>query len=312
VRTSLFANPCLDDALVGARAPLVYCELDELASLRQETMQKNVLITGASSGFGKALAHMLLDRGDWVVYAGARRLENMQDLAEGGARVLKIDVTKSEDLESAVSKMMQKDGRIDALVANAGYGSYGMVESLPIEEIQHQFDVNVFGVARSLQAVLPQMRKQRSGRILITESIVSHVSTLGLGWYAATKHALRAMSVALRQEIKDLGIHVVAIEPGAVNTGFDEVAFEKLNAIKHPDEYKALVSGFQAYMVDVYRNAPGPESTAKAMVEALTAANPSYVYKSTVDAKFGPLFAGVVPDSAYDRIILSMFNKAGR
>jgi short-subunit dehydrogenase len=275
-------------------------------------MQKNVLITGASSGIGKALAHMLLDRGDWVVYAGARRLDSMQDLAERGAYVFEIDVTKDNDLEKAAKAMIQNDGRIDALVANAGYGSYGMVEAVPIGEIQRQFDVNVLGVARSLQAVLPQMRKQHSGRILITESIVSHVSTLGLGWYAATKHALRGMSVALRQEVKELGIHVIAIEPGAVDTEFDDVAFEKLNAVQHPDEYNVLVRGFHAYMVDVYRKVPGPESTAKAMVEALTAPNPSYVYKSTADAKFGPLFAGLVPDSVYDRMVLSMFTKVGR
>lgn len=275
-------------------------------------MKKTVLITGASSGFGKALADTLLGLGDWIVYAGARRLDSMQDLAERGAHVFQIDVTKDSDLDRATNAMIQNDGRIDALVANAGYGSYGMVESVPIDEIQHQFDVNVFGVARSLQAVLPQMRQQRSGRILITESVVSHVSTLGLGWYAATKHALRGMSVALRQEVKDLGIHVIAIEPGAVNTEFDDVAFQKLTAVQHPDEYKALVEGFRAYMVDVYRKAPGPKTTAEAMVEALTSPNPSYVYKSTADAKFGPFFAGLVPDSAYDRMVLSMFRKFGR
>lgn len=274
-------------------------------------MNKNVLITGASSGFGKVTSHMLLDRGDWTVYAGARRVEDMQDLVDRGAHVIKIDVTKSEDLEAAANVMIQNDGHINALIANAGYGSYGMVESVSIEEIQHQFDVNVYGVARSLQAVLPQMRKQRSGRILITESIVSHISTLGLGWYASTKHALRGMSVALRQEVKDLGIHVIAIEPGAADTEFDDVAFKKLNEVQHPVEYKVLVKGFHAYMQDVYRKAPGPESTAKAMVEALITPNPDYVYKSTIDAKLGPFFAGMIPDSAYDRMVLSMFTKAG-
>ena len=269
-------------------------------------MKKNVLITGASSGFGKTVAHMLLDR-DWTVYAGARRVERMQDLSEKGAHVLRMDVTNDEDLQAAASQMIHIDGRIDALIANAGYGSYGMVEAVPIDDIRQQFDVNVLGVARSLQAVLPQMRKQRSGRIIIMESILSHVSTLGVGWYAATKHALRGMSIALRQEVKNLGIDVIAVEPGSVNTGFEDVALANLEAVRHPDEYSEMVKGFHAYMSEVYRKAPGPESTAIKMVEALTTANPSAVYKSTMDAKFGPLLASMVPDKAYDRMVLSMF-----
>ncbi len=274
-------------------------------------MKKAVLITGASAGFGKATAHKLLDSGHWTVYAGARRVERMEDLGAKGAHVLKLDVTQDTDLQTAANTMVEAEGRIDALLANAGYGSYGMIESVPLEEIEYQYNVNVFGVARCLKAVLPQMRKQRSGRIVITESIVSHISTLGLGWYASTKHALRGMSIALRQEVRDLGIEVVAVEPGGVDTDFDEVAFERLKAVEHPRDYQRLVDDFYAYMVNAYSKAPGPESTAEAMVKALTADKPRFVYKTTADAKLGPAVVGMVPDATYDKMILSAVRKAG-
>lgn len=274
-------------------------------------MKKVVLITGASSGFGKVTAHKLLDSDQWTVYAGARRVEQMEDLAAKGARVLRLDVTQDADVQTAAATMVEAEGRIDALLANAGYGSYGMIESVPMEEIQYQYDVNVFGVARCLKAVLPQMRKQRSGRIVITESIVSHISTLGLGWYASTKHALRGMSIALRQEVRDLGIEVVSVEPGAVDTDFDEVAFERLKAVDYPEDYQQLAEDFHAYMVDAYSKAPGPESTATAMVKALTAEKPRLVYKTTTDARLGPAVIGMVPDAAYDKMILSAVHKAG-
>lgn len=274
-------------------------------------MKKVVLITGASSGFGKVTAHKLLDSNQWTVYAGARRVEQMEDLAAKGAHVLRLDVTHDADLQTAAQTMVETEGRIDALLANAGYGSYGMIESVPMEEIEYQYNVNVFGVARSVKAVLPQMRKQRSGRIVITESIVSHISTLGLGWYASTKHALRGMGIALRQEVRNLGIEVVAVEPGGVDTDFDEVAFERLKTVEHPQDYQQLVDDFYAYMRDAYDKAPGPESTANAMVKALTAEKPRLVYKTTTDAKLGPAVMGMVPDAAYDKMILSAVQKAG-
>jgi len=275
-------------------------------------VNKVVLITGASSGFGKAAAHRLLDTGQWTVYAGARRVEKMDDLAARGARTLRIDVTRDEDLQSAAAAITEAEGRIDALLANAGYGSYGMIEAVPMEEIRYQYEVNVFGVARSIKAVLPQMRRQGSGRIVITQSLLSNISTLGLGWYASTKHALRGMSTALRQEVRHLGIDVVSIEPGGVDTDFGEVAFGKLNSVSHPEDYRRLADDFHAYMVDVYRKSPGPDGTAAAMVEALTARKPKLVYRTTMDAKFMPLVASRVPDFAYDRIVLAEIRKAGK
>ncbi len=275
-------------------------------------MTRVVWITGASSGFGKGAAASLLDTGDWTVYAGARRVADMEDLAEKGAHVLELDVTSDTSVEAAAGAILDAEGRIDGLLANAGYGSYGMVEAVPLEEIRHQFEVNVFGVARCLKAVLPGMRERRSGRIVITESLVSRLSFAGLGWYAATKHALRAMSTALRQEVRGLGIDVVAIEPGGVSTGFGEVAFARLDAVDHAPDYRELSGDFHAFMADAYAKAPGPQGTVAAMVEALTAARPKPVYRTTPDSRFGAAAAGMVTEAAYDRIMLGALERAGK
>jgi len=278
-------------------------------------LNKVVLITGASSGFGKAAAQRLLDTGQWIVYAGARRLDRMNDLAARGATVLQLDVTQDRDLQSAAARMIDEHGRIDGLLANAGYGSYGMIESVPIDEIRYQYDVNVLGVARSIQAVLPHTRRQRSGRIVITESLLSHMTTAGLGWYASTKHALRAISTSLRQEVRRLGIDVVSIRPGGVATDFGGVAFDKLanaNNADHAEDYRRLAADFHAYMRALYERSPGPDSTAAAMVAALTAKKPRRVYRTTLDARVMPRIAALVPDAAYDTIVLAEMRKAGK
>lgn len=275
-------------------------------------MKKVVLVTGASSGFGKAAAQRLLDTGQWIVYAGARRLDRMNDLAARGAIVLPLDVTQDRDLQSTAARMIDEQGRIDGLIANAGYGSYGMIESVPIDEIRYQYDVNVLGVARSIKAVLPQMRRQRSGRIVITESLLSDMTTAGLGWYASTKHALRAISTSLRQEVRRLGIDVVSIRPGGVATDFGGVAFDKLANADHAEDYRRLAADFHAYMRALYERSPGPDSTAAAMVAALTAKKPRRVYRTTLDARVMPRIAALVPDAAYDAIVLAEMRKAGK
>ncbi|OHD71181.1 MAG: hypothetical protein A2W19_16475 [Spirochaetes bacterium RBG_16_49_21] len=273
---------------------------------------KVVLITGASSGFGKLTAEKLLAAGGWEVYAASRRIEKMRGLEKKGARVIKMDVASSKEVNAGVGRIIREQGRIDALLSNAGYGTYGMIESVPLEEILHQYEVNVFGMARVLKAVLPRMRKQRSGRIVLTASMVSRISTLGLGWYASTKHAVRAMGIALRQEVKELGIDVVMIEPGAVKTGFDAVALGMLRRVKHPGDYKKYAKGFGRLLSDAYRRSPGPESTADCMVKAITAAKPKTVYKTTIDAKVIPRVLALITDKLFDRFVLSSVKKAAK
>ena len=246
--------------------------------------KKVVLITGTASGFGKATAEKLVKKG-YIVYGGDIQVEANKYLNKIGGHALVMDVTKNDQVKAGVQKVISEQGRIDVLINNAGYGSYATIENIGIDELHNQFEVNVFGYARLQQAVLPHMRKQKSGRIINVSSVVGEVSTPMLGWYAATKHAVEAMSDALRQEVKQFNIDVVKIQPGAVNTGFDEVAFEKMDASHIPNDYKELADDFKTYMVDFYTKVEGPEGTADYVVKAVEAKKPKTQYRTTTDAR---------------------------
>ena len=187
------------------------------------TMQsKVILITGASSGIGKATAEKLLAEGH-IVYGAARRVEQMGGLKENGAHVLKMDVTNEQDLVDGVGRIMQEQGCIDVLFNNAGYGLYGAVEDIPLEDVRQQFEVNLFGLARLTQLVLPSMRERKRGKIINTSSMGGRIYTPLGAWYHATKHALEGWSDCLRFELSQFNIDVVIIEPGIIETGFGDV-----------------------------------------------------------------------------------------
>jgi short-subunit dehydrogenase len=270
-----------------------------------------ILITGASSGFGRNAALNLLDSGH-SVYAASRNLKKMKDLEEKGAKILKMDVTLDSEISSCVNQIIKEQGKIDVLINNAGQGSYGMIEAVPLEKVKYQFDVNVFGMGRMIQAVLPHMRKQKSGRIVITSSLASHLSTLGLGWYAASKHALRAMANSLRQEVKMLGIDVVMIEPGAVKTGFGEIALANYDETNPPEEYKELHGNFKKYLVNMYKNGPGPEKTAEVIAKAATIKRPRALYRTTFDAVLFPIIQLLTSIRILDTAIHFLVKFAGK
>ena len=266
-------------------------------------MQKKViLITGASSGFGYEVAKNLTETGLWEVYVAARRLDKMKGLEELGAHAIKMDVTDDGQVDLGLKNIMAEQGRIDVVLANAGYGAYGTIETITMDDIKYQYDVNVFGVARTLKAVLPIMRKQKSGRIILTSSLVSNISMKGLGWYASTKHALRAVGVALRQEVKNLGIKVIMIEPGAVKTGFDSVAINALQKIDFPDDYKDDMEKFDKYLSDTYERCPDAKKTVDDIIRAITAKKPKMVYRTTIDSKIFSFIKRFLSEKVYDKI----------
>ena len=267
-------------------------------------MQKVIWIVGASSGFGRDCALKLLQMGGFKVFVSSRRTELMRDLVAKGATALPLDVCDEESVKNACQTILAKENRIDALLANAGLGVYGMVEAISMEKIEYQFNVNVFGVARCLKAVLPQMRQQKSGRIVITESLAAHTSCIGIGWYAASKHALRGMHTALRQELHGTGVKVIAIEPGRVKTDFWKNSGKNIpNNIK---DYQQLTDNFMAYMdKPTYWQTPSTNSTVNAMIHALTAENPKTVYRTTKDAKLFPILMKFMPNWLYDKIVIS-------
>lgn len=265
-----------------------------------------VLITGASSGLGHAVAAQLLT-GSATVYVAAPGDDSMRDLVAAGAHAITLDVRDDAAVAAAVGRVIAERGRIDILFNNAGYGQFGLVECVPIEDIQRQFDVNVLGYARFLQAVLPHMRRQRSGRIINTSSVCSHITMPGMGWYAASKHAVRAMTESLRVEVAGLGIHVIAIEPGAVATGFQGLAQSALESSSCPEDYAAVQRRAVALHAAIGRRAVSSASTVAAVMHAMTAAAPRAVYRTTLDARMAPRLQALLGARRFGKLLGSIF-----
>src|SRR6185312_3578889 len=177
-------------------------------------MGRTAFVTGASAGIGEATVRALLAAG-YRVFAGARRLDRMADLAAVGATLIKLDLTDDASIVAAIEAIKSEAGRIDVLVNNAGYGSYGALEDVPLAEGRRQFEVNVFGLARLCQLALPMMRAQKSGKIVNVTSIGGKIwEPLG-AWYHATKFAVEGLSDCLRVEVAPFGVDVIVVEPGA-------------------------------------------------------------------------------------------------
>ena len=238
-------------------------------------MGKVILITGASSGMGRAAA-IQLACGGHTVYAGARRKDRMADLVEHGIIPVEMDVSKGQDNERAVSRLLDAEARIDVLINNAGFGLYGPVEDIPIEDARYQFEVNLFGLARLTQIVLPHMRSQRSGRIINTSSMGGKVYMPYGAWYHATKHALEGWSDCLRIETAPFNVQVVLIQPGLIKTEFGQVTGEGLRKYSTGSAYKAGLDRFIAMLSNPEAAGRGTDADvlARVFVEAATSAKP--------------------------------------
>ena len=201
-------------------------------------MSKVVLVTGASSGMGHEAAILLAKEGHRV-YAGARRMDRMADLADHGITAVELDVTKGDDNERVVNQVIGSEGRIDVLINNAGFGLYGPVEEIPLQDARYQFEVNLFGLAHLTQLVLPHMREQGSGRIVNISSVGGRVFAPFGAWYHATKHALEGWSDCLRLETAPFNIGVVLVEPGLIKTDFGDVAGAELGKYGGSSAYQS-------------------------------------------------------------------------
>ncbi len=266
-------------------------------------MSKVALITGAGSGFGLGLSKELI-RAGWTVYAADKNAKAAKETAEFGAIPMTMDVTSDESVSKGVKKIIREQKRIDLLVANAGYGNFSSVEETTPEQVRQIFEVNVFGIERCIREVLPHMRKQGSGRIIMTTSVVAHVSLVGLGWYSATKHAVKAVANALRQEVKHLGIQVSTVEPGTSKTGFGSVAFGLLEKGRAIGEYDGVMNGLNKWLGGLYRISPGPNKTVERMFTAATTFNPRAHYPVSWDVRVLKLVFYVVPRRWLDGFVL--------
>jgi NAD(P)-dependent dehydrogenase (short-subunit alcohol dehydrogenase family) len=264
-------------------------------------MANIVLITGASSGIGEETAKLLLTAG-YTVYAGARRLDRMKPLADAGARLLALDVTDDASLTAAVDTVLHEVGRIDVLINNAGYGSYGALEDVPPEEARRQFDVNIFGLARLTQLVLPTMRAQRSGRIVNISSIGGRFGEAYGSWYHATKFAVEGLSDSLRMELHPFGIDVVIIQPGATHSEWDKIARDSLIKYSGDGPYREPAAS-HAKMMEVGHQGsiPAPPSVvAKTIVQAVQSRKPKTRYATGGFAGTMLFMRRVLSDRAFD------------
>jgi NAD(P)-dependent dehydrogenase (short-subunit alcohol dehydrogenase family) len=271
------------------------------------------LVTGASSGIGRATALRLAALG-FTVHAAARRVERMSDLADHGIHVESLDVTDDGSMVTVVDKILSEHARIDILVNNAGYGSYGAVEDVPIAEARRQFDVNVFGLARLTQLVLPHMRAQRDGYIVNISSMGGKIwEPLG-GWYHAAKFAVEGLSDCLRAEVAEFGIKVVVVEPGSITSEWATISADNLEAISADTPYrsqaKLIARGLRKS--DTSFLASKPEVVAEAIGKAVQRTKPRTRYPVGGGARTFLFAHRVLTDRGFDRFIRLAYRTAGR
>jgi NAD(P)-dependent dehydrogenase (short-subunit alcohol dehydrogenase family) len=279
-------------------------------------VSKAVLVTGCSSGIGRATAEHLVDRGR-TVYATARRAESIQDLAERGCVTLELDVTEEGSMRTAVDAVELAEGAVGVLVNNAGYSQSGAVETVPLDQVRRQFETNVFGLIRMCQLVLPGMREQGWGRIVNVSSMGGKLVFPGGGIYHATKHAVEAISDALRFEVRGFGVDVVTIEPGLIRTRFGEAAVASIEEGAGDGPYAEFNDAVArktagAYEGGMARLGAGPEAVARKIEKAITARRPKPRYPVTASARVLLGQHALMTDRMWDAMMRSQFPRPGR
>ena len=267
-------------------------------------MSKTVLVTGASSGIGRMIAKELHVAG-FKVYAAARRIDKMADLKAEGITTVALDLTKDESIVECVNTILAKEQSIDILVNNAGYGSYGAIEDVPLDEGRRQFEVNLFGMARLIQLVTPEMRQNHYGKIVNISSMGGKIWTKFGGWYHATKYAVEGLSDCLRMELKPFGIDVVVVEPGGIKTDWGIIAAENLKKTSAGGAYEDMANKAACGMIKNYSGnmLSKPELIAKTVRKAVTKSRPRTRYLIGFGAKPMVWTHKICGDRIFDRII---------
>ncbi len=268
---------------------------------------KVILLTGASSGIGYDTAVALAQQGH-KVYAAARRVERMEPLRQYGIVPLKMDVTDEASMKEGVKTLLDAEGRIDVLINNAGYGYFGAVENVPMDDARNQLEVNVFGLARLCQLVLPTMRAQHSGRIINTASVAGRAVFYYGGWYHVSKYAVESLSDAMRMELKPFSIDVVIIEPGAIKTNWGIIAADHLIESSKGTAYEQTGTMMANNLRNMYlsNTISDPAVVRKAIVRAVNARRPCTRYRIGRMANAIVFFHWLLPTRWWDAFLRLM------
>lgn len=267
-------------------------------------MNKVALVTGASSGIGAMTAKELANNG-YTVYAAARRVEKMNELKQEGIKPISLDLTKEDSMVQCVQTILNEAGRIDVLVNNAGYGSYGAIEDVPMEEAKRQFEVNLFGMARLIQLVTPSMRENHYGKIVNISSMGGKIWTKFGGWYHATKFAVEGFSDCLRMELAPFGIDVIVVEPGGIKTDWGIIAANNLRKTAKGGAYEKYANQVADGMIKNYSGnmLTKPERIAKTVRKAVMKKRPRTRYLIGFMAKPMVLTQKIFGDRVFDWVI---------
>jgi NAD(P)-dependent dehydrogenase (short-subunit alcohol dehydrogenase family) len=276
---------------------------------------KAVLITGCSTGIGRATASRLA-RADWTVYATARRLDSIGPLKDDGCETLELDVTDEPSMRAAVERIEQDHGAVGVLINNAGYSQSGAIETVPLDAVRRQFETNVFGLVRLTQLVLPKMRAQRWGKIVNVGSMGGRLSFPGAAHYHASKHALEAISDAMRFELQGFGIDVILLEPGLITTEFGEAAVASMADVHGAGDGEGPYAQFNTTVGAVTQGAyegpmralgGGPERVAKVIERTLGRRRPPTRIAITPSAKVMIALHSLLPDRMWDAMLRRQF-----
>lgn len=269
--------------------------------------QKRVLITGASSGIGAAMAIYLADR-DFLVWGTTRSLDKVATLPEELQRkihFLSLDVTDDQSVEAGVKEFIEQAGRVDVLINNAGYGTFGALEEYPIAGAREIFETNYFGTLRMIQKVLPYMRQSRAGLIINLSSLGANLVIPFQVHYSATKAAIDVLTEGLRQEVRPFGIRVVAVAPGDIKTNFNQMIDF---GMREDSPYQKWANACWQMTDENMQKAPPPELIAKKVFQVIQKKRPRTIYPAGdfLSSKF-PLISRFVPRRVKEKLIRKFY-----
>ena len=267
--------------------------------------QKVILITGTAHGIGKSTAQYLIDKGH-IVYGGDILIEENLYLNDIGGVALEMDVTKQDHVDNAINKIIAEQGRIDVLVNNAGIAVGSAIEDVSMEDALYQFEVNLFGIGRTVKAALPHMREQGSGTIINISSVLGKVYNPLYGWYVSSKHALEGWADVLRLEVQQFGVDVVIVEPGMIKTNIGNYSARYFEKYSKNSVYENFYGSPDDKGDNSFNDYSDPIVIAKVIDKAINAKNPKTRYSAGAYSWILLTMRSILPDKWFDKLIVKV------